>query len=66
VECGDFVLQIHKRRECTVLTLSFLEQADTFAVGEQKDKQKENPMKNKESNDVRLFCRYSYAIWEAK
>ena len=39
VGCGDFVVQIHKRRECTVLTLSFLEQAYTFAVGEQKDKQ---------------------------
>jgi len=33
LECGDFVLQIHKRSECIVLTLSFLEQADTFAVG---------------------------------
>jgi len=37
LECGDFVVQIHKRSECGVSTLPFLEEANIFAVGEQKE-----------------------------
>lgn len=33
---GDFVVQIHKRSTCEVLTLAFAAQADTFASRQQK------------------------------